>query len=256
MTIRLAKARTVTVRLDGVEQNLYTQAQTVADILTLLGVQPGPGDIIEPATDSYVVSGMTLIIALTRVVEEEASEAVAAGVVNETDLSLAEGSVRIIPGTDGLRLNRYRVTYKNGVEVAREPLPGGGITVPPVPTRHITGAKTGHPRAVLNTPEFTRPYSRSLTVRATWYNALGGGKFPGDPAYGLTRTGVMLDYGICAVDPAVIPLGTRFHVPGYGDCLAADTGGAIQGNIIDLGYPDSAGDPGWGVQTVTIYILD
>ena len=57
-----------------------------------------------------------------------------------------------------------------------------------------------------------------------------------------------------AVDPSIIPLGTRMYVPGYGHGVAADTGGAISGNVIDLGYPDGV-VPDWTSGWVDIYIL-
>jgi 3D (Asp-Asp-Asp) domain-containing protein len=66
----------------------------------------------------------------------------------------------------------------------------------------------------------------------------------------------MVGYGICAVDPTVIPLGTRFYVPGYGTCLAADTGGLVKGMTVDLGFPEEAGNNPWATQTLDIYILD
>ena len=56
---------------------------------------------------------------------------------------------------------------------------------------------------------------------------------------------------MCAVDPGVIPLGTRFDVEGYGTCLAADTGSAIQGMIIDVWLP-TAQALAWGRRSVTI----
>jgi 3D (Asp-Asp-Asp) domain-containing protein len=59
-------------------------------------------------------------------------------------------------------------------------------------------------------------------------------------------------YGVVAVDPNVIPLGTRMSIPGYGEGVAADTGGAIQGAVIDLWFPTSAAASAWGRQTVTI----
>ena len=61
---------------------------------------------------------------------------------------------------------------------------------------------------------------------------------------------------LCAVDPLVIPLGTRFYVPGYGTCLAADTGGLVKGNHVDLGFPEEAGQNPWNPQNLDIYILD
>jgi 3D (Asp-Asp-Asp) domain-containing protein len=94
-----------------------------------------------------------------------------------------------------------------------------------------------------------------MSVFATWYNASHGAWAKDSPHYGMTATGIIVDWGVCAVDPTVIPLGTKFYVPGYGMCLAADTGGLIKGQHIDLGFPEAIGDPGWGARTVDIYII-
>jgi 3D (Asp-Asp-Asp) domain-containing protein len=69
---------------------------------------------------------------------------------------------------------------------------------------------------------------------------------------GTTATGVPVGWGIVAVDPAVIPLGTRMTIPGYGAGVAADTGGAVKGHIIDLWFPTVAQALAWGRRTVTI----
>ena len=82
---------------------------------------------------------------------------------------------------------------------------------------------------------------RSLTVVATGY-ALGGS----------TATGLPVGWGIVAVDPSVIPLGTHMTVPGYGEAVAADTGGAVIGNTIDLWFPTVAQADQWGRRVVTI----
>jgi 3D (Asp-Asp-Asp) domain-containing protein len=82
---------------------------------------------------------------------------------------------------------------------------------------------------------------RTLVVSATGY-ALGG----------TTATGLPVGWGVAAVDPSVIPLGTRFVVPGYGEAVAADIGGAVRGNTIDLWFPSTAQAQGWGRRTVTI----
>jgi len=82
----------------------------------------------------------------------------------------------------------------------------------------------------------------SFTVESTAY-CLGG----------TTATGMPVGRGIIAVDPSVIPLGSRVHVSGYGDAIAADTGGAIQGNIIDVWLP--CGEAySWGRRSVTITV--
>ena len=80
-----------------------------------------------------------------------------------------------------------------------------------------------------------------LTVHATGY-ALRG----------TTATGIQTSWGVIAVDPSVIPLGTRMFVPGYGEGVAADTGGAVKGLVIDLWFPTREQALAWGRRTVTI----
>jgi peptidoglycan DL-endopeptidase CwlO len=83
--------------------------------------------------------------------------------------------------------------------------------------------------------------TRTLTVTSTGYSITGR-----------TATGIQTGPGVVAVDPAVIPLGTRLVIPGYGVGVAADTGGAVQGNTIDLWFPTLAEADRWGRRTVTI----
>jgi 3D (Asp-Asp-Asp) domain-containing protein len=81
----------------------------------------------------------------------------------------------------------------------------------------------------------------SLTVISTGYCLTG-----------TTATGIPVGWGVAAVDPRVIPLGTHLTVPGYGAAVAADTGGAIIGGRIDLWFPSCAQASGWGSRSVTI----
>lgn len=71
---------------------------------------------------------------------------------------------------------------------------------------------------------------------------------------GNTASGLPVGVGVIAVDPTVIPLGTRVFIPGYGPAVAADVGTAIKGNIIDLWMPSTAQARAWGRRTVTITI--
>jgi 3D (Asp-Asp-Asp) domain-containing protein len=81
----------------------------------------------------------------------------------------------------------------------------------------------------------------TMTVTATGYSL---------PGY--TSTGLPVGYGVVAVDPAVIPLGRRLTIPGYGEGVAADTGSAVSGSTIDLWFPTLADALAWGRRTVTI----
>jgi 3D (Asp-Asp-Asp) domain-containing protein len=81
----------------------------------------------------------------------------------------------------------------------------------------------------------------TLTVTATGYSLRGR-----------TATGAPVGWGVVAVDPSVIPLGTRMSIPGYGEGFAADTGSAVRGSTIDLWFPTLAQAQAWGRRTVTI----
>jgi peptidoglycan DL-endopeptidase CwlO len=71
---------------------------------------------------------------------------------------------------------------------------------------------------------------------------------------GRTSTGIPTGWGVVAVDPAVIPLGTRMTIPGYGEGVAADTGSAVRGAMIDVWFPTCSQALEWGRRTVTITI--
>ncbi len=98
----------------------------------------------------------------------------------------------------------------------------------------IGGSALGQPQA---------PQAYRLKVDAVAYY------LPGKTAFG-----VPVGKGVVAVDPKLIPLGTKLHVPGYGPGLAADVGYAIKGRVIDLWFPSTAKARNWGRRTVTITI--
>ncbi|MEK4094043.1 MULTISPECIES: LysM peptidoglycan-binding and 3D domain-containing protein [unclassified Viridibacillus] len=95
---------------------------------------------------------------------------------------------------------------------------------------------------------------KTMTVRATAYTAYCTG------CSGVTATGYDLRANpgakVIAVDPSVIPLGSRVWVEGYGEAIASDTGGAIKGNRIDVFIPDNNKVYQWGVRNVTIKVLN
>jgi len=116
-----------------------------------------------------------------------------------------------------------------------------------------TPAPTPAPKAPAPTPPAAPPPAapapiqpasgsgKQLTVVATAYSLHGG-----------TASGLPTGPGVVAVDPTVIPLGTRMYIPGYGPGIAADTGTAIKGLRIDLWFPTLSQAESWGRRTVTI----
>ncbi|MBU3569500.1 LysM peptidoglycan-binding domain-containing protein [Priestia aryabhattai] len=100
----------------------------------------------------------------------------------------------------------------------------------------------------------SKSVSKEITVEATAYTAYCAG------CSGITATGIDLrsnpNRKVIAVDPRVIPLGSRVYVEGYGEAIAGDTGGAIKGTRIDLFMASQSSALNWGRKTVKLQILD
>jgi cystine transport system substrate-binding protein len=131
------------------------------------------------------------------------------------------------------RLTQRRITALVARARAAETRTESLVAATPAPTRAATG---------VDVPA-TAAEGRALTVSATGY-ALGG----------TTSTGLPVGWGVVAVDPSLIPLGTHMTVPGYGEAVAADTGSAVSGATIDLWFPTIAQANAWGRRTVTIVL--
>ena len=106
-----------------------------------------------------------------------------------------------------------------------------------------SGGGSGNP-APAPAPTPTIGSGTQMTVTATGYCLRG-----------TTATGIPTGWGVVAVDPAVIPLGTRMSIPGYGEGVAADTGSAVRGATIDLWFPQCSQALAWGRKVVTITLL-
>ena len=103
-------------------------------------------------------------------------------------------------------------------------------------------------------PTNSEPAGKEITVEATAYTAECEG------CIGITKTGVDLnanpDAKVIAVDPSIIPLGSKVYVEGYGYATAEDTGGAIKGNRIDVFVPEQNDALQWGRKQVKVTIID
>ncbi|MFJ7725768.1 LysM peptidoglycan-binding domain-containing protein [Neobacillus sp. NPDC097160] len=117
-----------------------------------------------------------------------------------------------------------------------------------------TKTETNQDNNVIETSNSEEKATREITVKATAYTASCEG------CSGTTATGVDLianqDAKVIAVDPTVIPLGSKVYVEGYGVATAADTGGAIKGNRIDVFIPSEQDAINWGKKQVTVKILN
>ena len=139
------------------------------------------------------------------------------------------------PGHQGITKTRTRVRYENGEEVF---LQEEETWLAQEPADKIIAYGTKIVGRTLETPDGEVEYWRKIRMLATSYSAATSGKTKDHPAYGITRTGLPAGYGVVAVDPGVVSLWSKVYVPGYGEAVAGDTGGAIIGKHIDLGYDE------------------
>lgn len=148
-------------------------------------------------------------------------------------------------GADGKKTTITKITYYDSQEYNKEVV---GTDLTPAKDKIISrGTKIIW--KTLATPEGEIRYWKKLRVYATHYdsNCKGCNEW--------TSIGMRQGKGVIAVDPKVIKYRTKVYVPGYGMAVAGDTGGAIKGNIIDLGFED-AKTAGWKAKFVDIYLLN
>ncbi|MCM3793289.1 LysM peptidoglycan-binding and 3D domain-containing protein [Priestia megaterium] len=123
-------------------------------------------------------------------------------------------------------------------------------TAPSTPSTSAPSTSTPAPAPV----QESKSVSKEITVEATAYTAYCAG------CSGITATGIDLrsnpNRKVIAVDPRVIPLGSRVYVEGYGEAIAGDTGGAIKGTRVDLFMASQSSALNWGRKTVKLQILD
>lgn len=123
-------------------------------------------------------------------------------------------------------------------------------TIKPKQVLKITKPKA---KATVKKASVSKDY-KTITVKATAYTASCKG------CSGITATGLNLkknpNVKAISVDPKVIPLGTKVHVEGYGEAIAADTGSAIKGNKIDVFMPSKSKALNWGVKTVKVKVYN
>ena len=170
-------------------------------------------------------------------------------ITEQTD-SLTKGTTKVAQeGVNGVSKITEVTKYVNG-EVADVSVTEEVISEP---TDKIILEGTKEVPTVPGTE--TVEYSRVLTMNATAYCPCS--ICCGSYSNGYTANGTKAGYGVAAVDTSVIPLGTKLYVEGYGYAIAADTGGAIKGNRIDLCYGShqAALNSGFGHTNVKVYIL-
>jgi 3D (Asp-Asp-Asp) domain-containing protein len=219
------------VTADGESREIVTQMTTVGEMLTEHDIALNEDDRCSVPLSTTPTEGLRVVVNRVRseVVVEKTPVPFGTKEVFSTELRYGAKKVQI-PGKNGEKSVKFRDYYKDGVRTARVKL--GESVTPAKPAVVLVGtagmtlaSRSGSP----SLPAFED--RRVMELVATGYGPSGNGKWGM-----ITATGVRCRFGLVAVDPRVIPLGTPMFVEGYGYCIAADTGGAIKGRRIDLFY--------------------
>ncbi len=267
MEIEIYRAFNVTVTEKGESRNLIATQKTAGKVLEELGYNPKKTDKITPAFDAKVSEFDE--ITLVRVDEKTITvdEEIPYESKERENKSLASGKKKLVQkGVPGEKTVSYKITYEDGVEVSRDVV-SEKVTTQPIPQIREVGTKkaANYTIASAGTIQTSRSgnlaYSKVISANATAYDASSCGKSPSHPGYGITATGAKAGYGIVAVDPRVIPLGSKLYIESadgsyiYGSAVAADTGSAIKGNRIDLCFNTRAEAIRFGRRAVKVYVL-
>ena len=203
-------------------------------------------DEVEPSLNTKIKENLEVTLVKVEEIKEVATEIIQFDTITEEDGSL-DISVEEVrqEGLQGEKEITYRVLKKDGKEVSRE-IVSSKVVSEPVNEIIVQGTR----RSFASRNGEVLDYKELLYCQSTAYT--GGG---------VTATGSVPVYnpsGIStiAVDPRVIPLGSLVYVDGYGKAIAADTGGAIQGNIVDIYVNSYDHATSWGRRyDVPVYIL-
>ncbi|MBQ7871973.1 MAG: G5 domain-containing protein [Oscillospiraceae bacterium] len=272
--ITVRRMQMVTVLYHGKQTVTGTYGETVGELLARMDIQVAPNDVLTCPLDTPTHDG--LFVGIVRRDVETVTEQKTIPFETRTyeDPELAPGETLVItPGVDGVVEYQIQIVRENGIEVSRQVV--GETVVQEAVTQVVVCGVDRQITEQPDDPDFLFPdgnsgdvigdgvittasgkvyhYTSTLTVSATAYSCEG--------TVGHTYSGTVARVGAIAVDPKVIPLGTKMYIVSndgqyvYGYCVAEDIGGGIKGNKVDL-YFDTF-DECWefGVRTCTVYIL-
>ncbi|MDM5292203.1 ubiquitin-like domain-containing protein [Peribacillus simplex] len=254
MEVSIDKAFSLKLVVAGDEKKVWSTSTTVADFLKQQGVKLNDLDRVEPELAEKVEAENTVNVIRIEKVTDVVEEPVDFAVITKKDDSLSKGKEKIVKeGKDGLISKEYEVIKEDGKEVKRELL--SEKVVSKKQDKVVTvGTKTTVAQASRGVTNVSSTSGKEIYVSSTAYTASCKG------CSGVTSTGVDLKSSpgakIIAVDPSVIPMGSKVYVEGYGYAVAADKGGAIKGNRIDVFFSSKNDAYRWGVKKVKIRVLD
>ena len=236
--------------------------ETVGELLERTNMGLNEGDAIDVALETVTYDGMELNIDRWTTSTEFVYEEVPFETVYEKTNKMLVGDEKVITeGVNGELKHTARVTFFNGQEVSREII-STVETVAPVDQvikqgtfEAEKGKLTIKDGVIVTADGEIYTYNRTMKVKATAYTHTDAG------CDMITATGTTVHWGTVAVDPKLIPYGTKMFIVSndgkfvYGLSAAEDCGGSIKGNRIDLYMPTTSQCFSFGVRNCTIYFI-
>ena len=267
--IKIRKAMPISIKLKNNVVEVKTTEETVKDVLKSLAIYYDGDDIVTPALDEKIKPNTEISVVEVEEKIQTVAEEIDYKVVTNNNGNLDSGrTLKVQEGIKGLRENKIKEIYKDGSLISKE-IVESNVVREPVDEVVQKGTKAimvasrgGKSTAGGQSSNASLAGKRSIVMTATAYDLSfqSTGKNPGDKGYGLTASGTQVRPGVVAVDPKVIPLGTKLYIesmdgyPSYGYAVAEDTGGAIKGNKVDVFL--QSGTKEFGRRQVKVYILD
>lgn len=252
--INIKRAVNVKVTADDRELDVLSAEDNVNSMLKAEGIALRDQDKLNVDKNANLDEGMNIEVIRVDTKILMSSSPVSYATVVKNDSSLANTQKRVTQnGQDGEKKTTFSVTYENGKEVLRKVL-DEVVAKKPVDKVVVIGTYPVMPVSRGGDPI---PYSKVIKMRATAYSAAAtGGIGKTYTASGRKAVRNPDGYSTIAVDPSVIPYGTKLFVQGYGFATAADTGSAIVGNTIDVFFDTYQESVKWAVKYVNVYILN
>lgn len=244
---------------EELKEKLVSPHTKVKDILKNLNINLDENDYTEPSLDSTVKPNDTIKVFKVKEVVETKEVDIPYETVFKDNKEMDKGSSKVIQaGSKGKKTQKIKTTFINDKVTNTE------IVKEEILQNPTTELKERGTRQLVATSRGSTNFKSSVVMTATAYDNSfeSTGKNPGDRYHGMTASGTRARVGAVAVDPRVIPLGTRLyiesldHTPDYGYATAEDTGGAIKGNKIDLFFNTKSEVYNFGRRKVKVYILN
>ncbi len=256
--LSIKKAVNVNVDADGKQLTIQSAEDSVEKMLEKEGIGLKEFDKVSPSKDAALKDGLKVAVVRVETKEIKETKPIDYATVVKKDDDMEQGTKKTVQeGQPGEKETISRVVYENGKEISRKLV---SETVKKNPVEKIVAMGTVGVYTPSRGGKVT--YKDSIRMRATAYTSdyESTGKGPGDAGFGITATGTVAkrnsnSYSSVAVDPRVIPLGTKLYIEGYGYAVAEDTGGAIKGNRIDLYVNSNSEANNWGVRWVNVYVV-